>query len=355
MDRQMRWARFTAGLAIGALGLTAGCAKLDVKKVPIDQRIAGHDHIDGFRYYLSRPYVVVKHRIAVSTQQSVVAVVDNVLTNSVDAPVQHYQGVRNDKAIRFLDGPRAGQTVKLSDLEVTSPGSADVRRLSDAEVAQLQKALRDEAVTRTANSVADSTMVGTRDALTANTDSLHNAAFTTFSSFDPAKVRTKSVNLTGNIDVVFLPDLDEQYAVKSKNFLSKTTFGLVFRNGWELTDVSGEHDSTPVAIELLNTISKAVDSAKTIATAGLSAGGGGAPPKDTASFAKSLATDKGQMVRLYYLTQTTYIKPGLYRINKPWEAEAGAPMPVGCGLLAKLGLTTVTEVQLNLLRNPSSS
>jgi hypothetical protein len=333
-------------VAAGWLAGATGCAKLEVKKIPIENRIEGHDHVDGFRYYLSRPYVVVKNPVPVSTQQALVTVVEPAPRAGSAA------GADRATTIRFLDGPHAGQAVRLHDLAVTSPGSPGLRRLSDAEVAALEHAVRDEAVQRAqAPAAAGSDQSGASDALTANTESLQAAPFATFSAFDPTKPRGRSIGtLAGDIDVVFLPDLDEQYAVQSKNFLSKSTFGLVFKNGWELTDVSAEHDSTPVAIELLNTISKAVDAAKTIAGAGL-----GAPAAvpgvaaDVAAETRATTGRPGETVRLYYLTLTTYLKPGLYRINKPWEVEGRASPPVGCGLLAQLGLTTVTEVQLNLL------
>src|SRR5262249_17233135 len=151
---------------------------------------------------------------------------------------------------------------------------------SDAEVERLKESVRDQAVRRAA--AQDDGAQGAMDAttngqVTSDTTNLHDVQLKAISGFDPSAARPKSVILNGDIDVVFLPDLDEQYAMKSKNFLSKSAFGVVFKDGWQLTDVQAEHDSTPVAIELLNTISKAVDAAKTIATAGLSAGGGPAP------------------------------------------------------------------------------
>ena len=64
----MRWVRQSCSLAIG-LGLVAGCANVKVKKVDVDQRIAGKDnHVRGFRYYLNRPYIVVGKHISVGTQ-----------------------------------------------------------------------------------------------------------------------------------------------------------------------------------------------------------------------------------------------------------------------------------------------
>jgi hypothetical protein len=73
----------------------------------------------------------------------------------------------------------------------------------------------------------------------------------------PVPGSRKSAVVNGPIQIIFLPDMDEQYAIRSENFVSKSDFSLQFRNGWELTDVSGNHDSTPVALELIKTINAA--------------------------------------------------------------------------------------------------
>jgi hypothetical protein len=167
----------------------------------------------------------------------------------------------------------------------------------------------------------------------------------------PAKDRHSGA-LQGNIQIVFLPDMDEQYAVKSRNIVSKSEFTLKFQEGWALNDVYADHDSTPVPLELLNTIDQAIESAKSVALAQMkkdAAGGGGGPGSR-----QSGSTDRTVMVAedlpIYKLVQTTYIKPGLYRLNKPWET--GGPMPAGCGFLAKLGLQTVTTVELKQVTKP---
>ena len=47
-------------LAWPILFLTLGCAGLEAHRVPLPKRMSGEDaHIHGFRYYLSRPYLVV--------------------------------------------------------------------------------------------------------------------------------------------------------------------------------------------------------------------------------------------------------------------------------------------------------
>ena len=59
-----------------------------------------------------------------------------------------------------------------------------------------------------------------------------------------SRKRGRGQPLEGKIQVVFLPDFEERYAVESKNCLTKNAYALNFRHGWELTDVSSEADST---------------------------------------------------------------------------------------------------------------
>jgi hypothetical protein len=337
MRRPMMAVGLMAGWTIGM----SGCANLEVHKIPVEKRMEGCDHADGFRYYLSRPYVLVKAPIQVATQKSLVT-------------VEQTDDNKNCQ-VSFLDGARQGQQAKLSELSVTSPGSPEVRKITAAEVAELQQAIRDPAVQRTgADPLGGGTGTDMSNAsdTASNTKSLNGISLpglqAAYPKTNPSPPRTSDLGplSSGNISIVYLPDLDEQYAVKSKNCLSKSSFGLIFTDGWQLSDVNAEHDSTPVAIELLNTIKTAVQAAEKIAEAAIPS----APPAPKGGTPNLLSpagtTPSNEHVQLYYLTQTTYIKPGLYRLNKPWETEGGQPMPVGCGLLAKLGLTTVTEVQL---------
>jgi hypothetical protein len=61
------WCRsITVAAALGSVAAGCfGCSNLVVKKVPVDDRIAGTDCQQGFRYYLNRPYLVVKKPILV--------------------------------------------------------------------------------------------------------------------------------------------------------------------------------------------------------------------------------------------------------------------------------------------------
>lgn len=137
----------------------------------------------------------------------------------------------------------------------------------------------------------------------------------------------------------YLPDFDEQYAIKSRNIIAKTDFRLDFGEGSELLGVSAEHDTTALALAVLRTIDKVINSEKDIQEAKIDRAVAIQGEKKGAEFA-----DKDRGVEYYFLVETTYIKPGMYRLNKPWECAAATTG--GCGLLTKLGLPTVVTVEM---------
>ena len=61
-----RWLR--RGAVALLAGTLTGCANVKVEKVDLQKRIDGQDQcVKGFRYYLTRPYLVVGCRVTVST------------------------------------------------------------------------------------------------------------------------------------------------------------------------------------------------------------------------------------------------------------------------------------------------
>jgi hypothetical protein len=154
---------------------------------------------------------------------------------------------------------------------------------------------------------------------------------------------------------VYLPDLDEQYVVKSKNLVAKSAFSLAFKNGTELVEVQGEHDSTTLTVSILQQIQNALGAAQGNAqqqgqqqsksTSTTQGGGGGRrvnydgePGKCPVNYCRD---------EVYQLKERVMIQPGVYRLNKPWEiAQGPGALPVGCGLLARLGLPLTTSVDI---------
>ncbi len=320
--------RKIAFLMVAALVTLTGCSNLVVHKVSVDQRLANRDrHVDGFRYYLSRPYVLVLEPIPLTSTKVLVSLKENGEFN-------------------YLDGINAGKTSSLDALRRENAGSPIVTAIKPEEWARMRSVMQtptqSEDVVPAQHIASQNIIIGDQGSgvfAAGDPSTTPEKPDTPKPTTPPVPSTRKSAQLNGSIQIVFLPDMDEQYAIRSKNCFSKSEFSLQFKNGWELTDVSGNHDSTPVAIELFKTIDTAIDVAKSLSTAAVGkvpTPSGGA--KDTGSAQDRKATNH------YYLTKTTMLKPGIYRLNKPWEMEG--ELPTGCGFLTKLGLETFTTVEL---------
>lgn len=74
-----------------------------------------------------------------------------------------------------------------------------------------------------------------------------------------------TVDLKGLIKVVFLTDMDAQYAVQNTSFPRKIAYRLTFKNGWQLQGLSEDTDNIAVAIALLKAVQTVIDKANTVA------------------------------------------------------------------------------------------
>jgi hypothetical protein len=352
------WRHVAIGFALWSAGV--GCACLEVKKVSEEKRQAGSDHVKGFRYYLSRPYVVVQAPILVCESSTLYVVSDR---------PEHLTVPPAEDKTRPGKPPELGQEKILR----INPASGAFESVSDVELAALRKmassAAAGQAAARAepppplliapgpgglsaagaaADAAADATAaVAAQGQARSRADSASNGGgspnIPTFSS-DPTLTERKTAQLNGNIQVVFLPDLDEQYAVHNCNVLSKSAYALYFRDGWQLSDVTGEFDSTAVPLEILNFIDKAIESAKGVALAGVDRQARILGAADV-GVTKVPALRGGATV--YRLVTSTYLKPGVYRVNKPWEINGEHPAD-GCGLLAKMGLATFDTARVEM-------
>jgi hypothetical protein len=349
----------------------AGCANLEVKKVPLAERAANADREQGFRYYLNRPYVVVKKPITVVESICLVRAAASVASGKEPGPRSAASALQPDQVVlTFLSGPHQGQSVRLADLQVESPGTGVFRPVSLTELQAIHKTLGGESVQAGSKptgpgeqlaALDDGALVSDVSGVNMTTSSM-GAAFagggagqgdstgSSDSSASGASLQQPTLAgvqhtppLTGDMAILYLPDLDEQYVIKSCNLVAKSAFGLAFRNGSELVEVQGDHDSTAFPLALLQQVQKAIAAAQ------------GVEEQRAAQQLKSLKATQGAAMMevraapgdqlVWQLIERTSIKPGVYRLNKPWEIEEGhAPQPTGCGLLAKLGLPTVTEI-----------
>jgi hypothetical protein len=350
------WRHVTLGLALWWAG--TGCAYLEVKKVSEDRRAAGCDNVKGFRYYLARPYVVVKAPILVSESSTLYVVTDR----STPAPLADLAAPPGVERVSRVN-PASGAFESVSEAEV-----AALRRLAPEPQTVRQVAFRKGAVETAAVSPPPPPggleRLLTADAAAAAADVAAGGDVTTGGAVEmtdrladagggsgPAPLNPPTVTpdnrpltppLVGDIQIFFLPDMDEQYAIHNCNVLSKSGYQLLFKDGWQLTDVSGEFDSTPVPLAILNFIDNAINAAKQVAIAGIDRQArilGG----DVGTKAPKIAASR----TVYQVITSTYLKPGVYRINKPWECNQ--EHATGCGLLAAMGLATyeTTRVEVN--------
>ncbi len=398
-------------LAAAASAGGPGCSNLVVKKVPLEKRASGTDHQQGFRYYLNRPYLAVRDPVLIFERRTLVDVkgkAANALT------VTYLEGERKGQSVKLADfkvksggdafravtaeelskiraalaskaastpstlphaapAPAAGRDAQLARASATSIDRIAMNRLQNASPqgqpgAPLPGGPMTITPARNVGTTFDTGGAASGDAgaggaaTGGGASSVDSNASSTQYLTDAKIVGTIPDDdvLTGAIQVVYLPDLDEQYVIKSKNWLAKSTFALAFRNGTELAQVDAEHDATTVTIALLDLLQTAIGTAAQVAQTGIQqsaqskksaqqsgpAGGqdtGGGPPPPT---------DKTQ---IYQMVERVYIKPGLYRLNKPWEISGpGCDTPTGMGLLAKLGLPTESDVYFTRIADLSN-
>ena len=54
--------------------------------------------------------------------------------------------------------------------------------------------------------------------------------------------------------VIFLPDFEEQYAVRNKNFLAKTQYKYNLSHGTQLDTISGSYSAVDVPVAIIETL-----------------------------------------------------------------------------------------------------
>jgi hypothetical protein len=361
----MRWSVGAVGLA---MALLVGCASMKVTKVPVGSRDTKADEcIKGFRYYLSRPYVLVKEPIPVSTDTMLLILPKNKVHNGLEAYrgdvelLARHPGSNEKSAKDFVDrvGTQIEKIVSQSkSIEGTDRSRDAILALPARDTIQPGIGRRlDSSSPALALSAGNGNIEMAQDAIQNNEANKGRAVqspgggggATQGGQPQPTDPGTTQPSLGKKMKIVFLPDMEEQYAVHNCNVLSKSAYALTFKDGWQLVGVNGDFDATQVALELLKVIDAAVDSAKSLAVAGLSAGGkAGAKPgtKSREELTESARALESREL-IFEVTRNRVIPPGLYRINKPWEMDGG-PAPSGCALLEKMGLSMVETVSVRL-------
>lgn len=341
------------------LALTlGGCANLNVHKVSLEDRHSGRDmKLDGFRYYLPRPYVIVAARIEVAKNyavgtlkfaklegepipepgkeeklmiQPVIEVFRRDPTENV-FPLFDLKG--NPLPVAIGDGPGW----KVLPAETNAILLSAIGKEKQFDPTQLEKQFGE-----LAKSVAELKKMVEAAKLTGPAVQVPSQIQLTMNQVSTTNSSGSGVESGPKIQIAMLPDFEEQMRIKDCNFLAWSKYGLAFKDGWQLAGVQGSWDSTEVPVRILQSVSKAISAAAAIKKKALST-----LPISPAEL-REFRARKGNLDDPFdpvLITVTEYIPPGVYRLNKPREMDR-----VICnGLLTELGLPTEHERKVQRL------
>jgi hypothetical protein len=140
-----------------------------------------------------------------------------------------------------------------------------------------------------------------------------HASFVT--SGDPTTDPLKKVN--DYFDVLYLPDFDEQYAIRVSGSLGKADLKVGLENGWMVENAQAEVDNTALGKFIYSNIQKVLDLGQKAAESALNPVA--ALPGGSALARNSAAENATVVLRIRFAEEA---EPGLYPILKPAEARA---------------------------------
>jgi len=301
---------------IGAALAAGSCARMDYVKIPTptqyevwtDAMQKKADAIEGVRYYLPRPFLHLKEPVPVAQRTALVSFV-----------LEPEQRDASGKVVTFA-------RYKL-DLPVDAP--AWVKRVAPAYISP--------AMARSVLGTAGST--GDGQAQSGAPEEPDQPAPPSAGDKPPSelKARVGYVNETDPVtklgplmDVVYLPDFEEQVAIRPRGGLGKTDVEARLRNGWAAEVFAEKTDNSNLIPYVLDMVEKAsgtatrgaANVAKMMATGGIPVPGLG----DLASQAQSGAPITGDEAEkslgaalIFRLTEIRTGQPGIYPIIKPRE------------------------------------
>jgi hypothetical protein len=320
MAHSIQWisTRHFLGLAIVASLLLGGCARIAINKVPVpdetgewgvgDKKRAAK--MEGLRFYRPRPYLAVKKAFPVGGDDFfVVGKVDDAgALVTVDA-----KSIPPDLSSHFKLGGKGEAALPLSAVKVNLPkthgGAGD-------------GAPSDNAGDRKKSDPAPGEEEEPEQP--ANTKKIKSEA-TIITGGDPASSPKLEVN--EYFDLIYLPDFNEQYAIKVKAGIGSATADVGLENGWMLERSNITMDNSAIGHFIFSNIEKFIDIAVDVAKAAINPAGALASgalgagheiptAQADAKAMKETLGGKNVLLRVRYFLEA---QPGLYPILKPWE------------------------------------
>lgn len=323
-----RWAWRIAGL-LGTGTVLACSASIETKKVPsktqygtwTDEDQHKADQIQGFRYYLPRPYIVVKREFAWTSKSIVVpgAVSLDGKYILLDPKTLAAAGVNALPDLAFPLATEGGSVAPAHGAGANPAQGGEATPAPGAEGSALQGN-----VVKDAGPDAPAGDGGARDGghdgggegggNGASDGGGGAAASDAASSFAILGSSTDhTVTLSDYMDLLYGPDFDEQYAVKPSGGVSKEDFVMQLGNGWMAESINAHIDNTAIGSFVMDQIGKTLDLARTFTK--LIPGVGTALQGAVVTTGAQPTAQKA----LVKITTVDFVVPGVYPIYKPRE------------------------------------
>jgi hypothetical protein len=364
----MRFARWLA-VPVGACTLV-GCANIHAKKVPVDDRLAGTDHhVKGFRYYLPRPYVVVAEAVPIASESEEAEFgalahlpdgtrVDGFRSAMCESgrPGQHRLYDRcgnplNPAEWSWVGAYTAGKAVAPSS-PVPKGGTTAPSEPPKTTPPKGVPTIPPATVNPPMGGAAAATTTGSSD--TSGGGKTLGPAVGTFAAGGTVSAGGTATGATGatgddgpapsRLQVIMLPDFEEQMAVQNRTFVAKSKYDLHFIDGWQLDSVNGTWNATELPIRILQSITKTIKAAEALQLQAMETA---AKVRAKGPRAEERANVELEPV-LVTLTRHYYLEPGVYRVQKSWERQPCDAPTVGltAGLLTDMGLEVRQRVTI---------
>lgn len=249
------------GIMAACALVLSGCANVKVHKVPTptqyqtwsDELQAKADTMEGFRFYLPRPFINVFESFPVHAD---VYVIEGVL--SPDGKFVFVEVPENSKLSTLLGKVGIGTTISARQIQAPDPMSIDrLKQLIDPNTqVNAQNTTEQEKVDKPNAESGGSDTSGASSQPAAQPTGQNARDVTNDNSayaYQPMR---------GHMDIVFLPDFDEQYTLSSKANLGNAKFQLNLGQGWSLQGFNSLTDNSALNDRIFSLMDEAIDLAK---------------------------------------------------------------------------------------------
>lgn len=210
----------SVSVILGAALLMTACSTTIVRKIPVGtDKQAEADAIEGFRYYMPRPYFAVKKEFPVESNTLLVEA-----TFSADGNYLIFDVTEGSGLVEALG--KGSWSVRVPP-ETGGPKGENAKGGGEAAKPAAKKAEEKDS----------------------------GGKVTLGGEGSPASV----VKVGDLFDIVYLPDFTEQYAVRVKPRLSQATLDMSLGQGWMLESAKLEIDNSVVADFLFEQIDSTLD------------------------------------------------------------------------------------------------